>query len=92
LWLYLAFQPKYVNKKILSVFNGATLGVTFLVCVSFVANIQVIFAEQGYDKYRGAIALCGALAIETVMLVFFFLVRNFWVFRQTRRPGTGIFG
>jgi hypothetical protein len=92
LWLYLAFQPKYVNKKVLSVFNGVTLGVTLLVAVSFVANIQVIFGEPAYDKYRGAIALCGALAIESVMLLFFFLMRNFWVFRQARRPGTGIFG
>jgi cbb3-type cytochrome oxidase subunit 3 len=85
-WIFFAFQPRYVNKKQLKVFNLATLGVTLLVAAAFALNINVVFADPSYDKFRKPIALCGALGIQTVMMTFFFVLRNFWIFRSTS-PG-----
>ena len=91
LWVYFAFQPKYVKKEQLRIFNWVTFGVTLFVAAAFVLNINVVFGDPSYDKYRRAIALCGSLGIVTVMLTFFFLMRNFWVFKSSSGRGTGFF-
>ena len=89
LFCYLKFPPAYANEKLVGTFDMMVLGVCALLCLAWVFNIHASWAEGANEKFWKPVALAGALAIEIVFLGLCFLLRNFWVFKPPRRPGSG---
>lgn len=90
-WAFFAFQPQYANKQQLSVFNWTVIGACTMLCLAWLFNVGQALDTEVYDKYRAVFAIGGALGIEIVFLTACFLMRNFWIFKPPRRPGSGFF-
>ena len=86
-FVYIKFPPPYATKKLISVFNKMVLAVTLLFCGAFYWNGRLNLPLS--DDLREIVALAGAIGIEIVFLTVCFLLRNFWVFKPPKRPGTG---
>lgn len=83
---FLQMPPKYADKQTLSAFNNVVLGVVLLVCL-----VLYIHGRQNFpfsDELRNAMALIISVGVEIVLLLVLFLLRNFWIFRVRRGPGS----
>ncbi len=89
LFAYLKFPPLYVDQKLVRVFNNMVMAVCAVLCLAWFLHIRTDWMGTVNDKWWLPVALIGALAIEIVFLGVFFLLRNFWIFKPPRRPGSG---
>jgi len=87
LFAYIQFPPPYADKKLINTFNVMTIGVCAFICLMWALNVRSIWAVGVSEKWWKAIAIAGALGIETLFLGICFVLRNFWVFKPPRRPG-----
>jgi len=91
LFAYLKFPPPYADRKLVGVYDRMVIGVCAFLCLVWFFNARVNWMDPLNDKLWLPIALAGALAIEIGFLGVCFLLRNFWVFKPPRRPGSGGF-
>jgi hypothetical protein len=92
LFAYLSFQPQYYPEKgKISIFNWMVLAVCALVCLTWVLMVKSYLAGGPSDKYWKPFAIGGALGFEIIFLGACFILRNFYVFKPPRRPGSGFF-
>jgi len=89
LFAYLKFPPAYADAKLVGVFDMMAIGVCAILCLAWALNIHTDWADTANDKWWTPVAIGGALLIEVVFLAFCFLLRNFWIFKPPRRPGSG---
>lgn len=92
LYAYLKFPPLYADVKLVNVYNMMTLGVCLMLCVAWFFDIESSWKDSINDAYWLPVAIAGALVIEIGFLGICFLLRNFWIFKPPRRPGSGGFG
>jgi len=85
---YLQFPPQFADKHLVSVFNKFSGGLTVVLCVLFYLNgkMKLPFSED----LKELMAIVFALFLELFLLVIFFIIRNFWMFKPPRRPGGGL--
>ncbi|MDE1151985.1 MAG: hypothetical protein PW788_05540 [Micavibrio sp.] len=88
-WAYFSWQPPYANKKQLSVFNWSVICAMLMICLSFTANMNVLFSDEVVEKYKWPFAIAGSLGIEICFLAVMFLARNFWIFKPPKQGGKG---
>lgn len=88
LWIYYNFPPAYADEKALRVFNLCVVAVCALLCGGFVWEFKTEYAsdDEIETSLVNQIAIAGALGIEGGFLLVCFLLRNFWIFKATRRP------
>lgn len=91
LFSYLKFDPPYAEKKLVDVFNMMVLSVCGVLCFIWFLKVRIDWMGTENEKLWQPVAIAGALGIEIVFLGVCFLLRNFWVFRPPRRPGSGGF-
>lgn len=89
LFAYLKFPPPYATKKLVDTFNFMTLGVCAFLCLAFFLNLRSDWIGTINDKWWLPMGILGVLGIEIVFLGICFLLRNFWIFKPPRRPGSG---
>ena len=89
LFAYLKLLPAFVDKRLITIFNRMVVAVTFLLAAVFFSYARVSLPLS--DDLRTLMALAGAIGIEILSLIIFFLLRNFWIFKPPRRPGGGLF-
>lgn len=84
---YLQFPPQYADKRLVSVFNKFSAGLTAVMFILFYLNgrLNLPFSED----LRELMSLIFAVMLELFMLAVFFIIRNFWMFKPPRRPGGG---
>ncbi len=80
---YLSFNPPYAEKKALTAFNRATMGVVIILTVLFYLNGKIYLPLS--DSLREMMSLIFAFLVELFLLVILFVVRNFWLFKAPRR-------
>lgn len=86
---YLKFPPLYAKPKLVSIYNQMVMAVCAFLCLMWFFSAR---ADWMGSKLWMPIAVGGAIAIEIVFLGICFLLRNFWIFKPPRRPGSGMFG
>lgn len=85
LFFFLEFSPKYANKHQVSVFNKMVLVVVIVFCV--IAFVQGQQNLPFSSLITTMVAAFLSLVTEVVLLLLFFLLRNFWIFKPPKRPG-----
>lgn len=91
LWVFFSFTPRHADPKQVSVFNWAVLGACALICIGWLMNIGTLLTNVNAEKYLAVFAIMGAVAIEVIFLAVCLVLRNFWIFKPPRRPGSGFF-
>jgi len=88
LFVYLKFPPAYANQKLVSVYNKMVLAVCAILSLVWFLSIRANWMGTDDEKWWLPVAILGALAIEIGFLGICLLLRNFWVFKPPRRPGS----
>ena len=91
LLVYLKFPPPYAKKNLVRAYDTMVLVVCAFICLMWFLNIRSALIDTDNEKWWQPLAIAGDLGIEIVFLGLCFLLRNFWVFRPRRRPGSGGF-
>jgi hypothetical protein len=86
LWAFFTFPPAYANKRAVNIFNWASVALCSMLCLIWVLNVNMMFTSPAIEKYRTFFLWGGGLCIESVFLLIFFLLRNFWIFKP-KHPG-----
>ncbi|MCP4354408.1 MAG: hypothetical protein GY793_02005 [Proteobacteria bacterium] len=84
-FFFVEFSPKYANKHQVSVFNKTVLAVVTVFCI--IAFFQGQQNLPFSTLMNTMVAAFISLATEVVLLFFFLLLRNFWIFKPPKRPG-----
>lgn len=92
LFCYLKFPPPFAKPHLLGAFNKMVIAVCAFLCLIWFLYARGTWAGTAADQWWLPIGLAGALAIEICFLGLCFLLRNFWLFKPPRRPGSGMFG
>lgn len=87
LWAYLKFEPAHNDQKGIRVFNIMTIGLCAVLWLGWFFSWDAKLERMGLSEYRYLIGLGGGGAGAMGYLILFFLIRNFWIFADTRRPG-----
>lgn len=86
---FLKILPSFAKKKQVDTFNYMVMGVGVFFSLIVGLNIYTSYAGDAVNgPYAAQYASVVALAIADVWIVFCFLLRNFWLFKQKRPPGT----
>ena len=88
-WAYFIFPPQHANERQVSVFNWSVMGACAMICLGWILNVGTALSGTTSEKYLLSFAVGGAILIEIVFLGVCFLLRNFWIFKPPRRPGSG---
>lgn len=91
MWAFLSFSPRYANPKQVSVYNWSVIGACAMMCFAWVLNVGSFLAGSSAEKYITFFAVMGAVGVEVVFLGICFVLRNFWIFKASRRPGSRLF-
>jgi hypothetical protein len=78
--MFLAFQPRWVDKGKLAAYNWSVLFMVAMICTAWALNAEQIFTGA-LEKYLMLFKWVGIFSIESVFLGVFLLLRNFWVFK-----------
>ncbi len=88
LWVFFNFLPPHARARSVTVFNRAVLAVCMLGAGVVYLRVRVMFTTPMVQEYKEPVSLAAGLGFAALFLLVFFLLRNFWIFRPTRRPGS----
>jgi hypothetical protein len=88
LWAFFKFPPLHDNKKQVRVFNAMALGLYAALGALWYLKMTIMLEAAGLTKYNGLLGLGAPAGFGVVWFGAFFLMRNFWIFRdKSYRPG-----
>ncbi len=89
LFSFVTFKPKYADEYKVSVFNKMVITVVMLLCtIVFFQGRQSLPFSPGM---KTVVAIFVSLGLELFLFGMFFFIRNFWIFKPPKRPGSGLF-
>lgn len=91
LYAFVSFPPPYPNKKPIRVYNMTCIVLCAFFMGIYAANIRGLFITPTTEQYAGIFIAVGCFLIELVLLTFFFLLRNFWIFKPKRLGNQRLF-
>jgi len=86
LWVFLAYQPKHANKKLVAVFNFMFIAVCLMLSTGWAATVKSSLGGTVDERWVGPVSGAGALGVEIVILTAGFFLRNFWIFKPPKMP------
>lgn len=90
-FVFFHFKPRTDNQDSVKVFNLAIIALIFMIVTPWAIQFRAAAFEQGLDKAYLPMMLGGVLMISSGILFIAFLLRNFWIFREARQDGRGLF-
>ena len=92
LWVFYNFKPEYGSKRAIGAFNACILFVASLLVGAWSFKIYAILhASPKHEALWPYIASGGSLIIWVSTFTIGFCLRNFWIFRPSRRPTNNVF-
>lgn len=88
LWAFFNFPPDYANKKQVSVFNWTCVAIFAMFSLVFLLNVEAYATVPTVAKYKGLFRAAGIFCIEIVVLPICLIIRNFFIFKPSRRGGS----
>ena len=83
---FFKFLPDIDNKPALKAFNISVLIMAFLFAGAWAWRLKGNLVGSDFENLYGVIAFGGIMLIYNFMIGIAFVMRNFWIFRPTRRP------
>jgi|TARA_B100001971_G_C18215398_1_gene553466 uncharacterized protein (DUF983 family) len=80
-WAFFTFSPDYSEKKAVTGFNYAVMGVVGLICVALSFKSFVYLNDTKYEEFLPIFLAMVNLMVIAVGLMVGFLIRNFFIFR-----------
>jgi hypothetical protein len=86
-YCFFKFLPDIDNKPALKAFNISIVIVAFLFAGAWAFRLKGNLVGTDFESLYGVIAFGGIMLIYNFVIGVAFVMRNYWIFRPTRRPG-----